>query len=62
MRVESVNAGSAQLLKIGARTISTGIRKCPVGRGYVGALGLVGDVVADEKNHGGREKREPEWE
>jgi hypothetical protein len=53
MRVESVNAGRAELMKIGARTISTGIRKAPVERGYVGLLGLVGDVVVDVENHGG---------
>lgn len=53
MEVVSVNAGSAELMKIGARTVSTGIRKAPVERGHVGLLGLAGDVVADEKNHGG---------
>ena len=53
MEVVSVNSGSAELMKIGARTISTGIRKRPVERGHVGALGLVGDVVADTENHGG---------
>ena len=53
MRVVSVNAGRAELMKIGARTVSTGIRKGPVERGHVGALGLAGDVVADEENHGG---------
>src|ERR671910_3334824 len=53
MRVVSVNAGRAEPMKIGARTVSTGIRKGPVERGYVGALGLAGDVVADEENHGG---------
>lgn len=40
-------------MRIGARTVSTGIRKGPVERGHVGALGLAGDVVADEENHGG---------
>jgi len=40
-------------MRIGARTVSTGIRKGPVERGYAGALGLAGDVVADEENHGG---------
>ena len=40
-------------MKIGARTVETGIRKAPVERGYVGALGLAGDVVADEQHHGG---------
>jgi len=53
VEVVSVNAGSAELMKIGARTVSTGIRKAPVERGHVGVLGLAGDVVADEKNHGG---------
>ena len=53
MRVVSVNAGRAELMKIGARTVSTGIRKAPVERGHVGALGLAGDVVADEEHHGG---------
>ena len=53
MQVDSVNAGSAELMKIGARTISTGIRKAPVERGHVGTLGLVGDVVVDKEDHGG---------
>jgi MOSC domain-containing protein YiiM len=53
VKVVSVNAGRSELMKIGARTITTGIRKAPVERGYAGALGLVGDVVADEQNHGG---------
>jgi MOSC domain-containing protein YiiM len=53
MEVISVNAGRSELMKIGARTVETGIRKAPVERGHVGALGLAGDVVADEENHGG---------
>lgn len=53
MRVDSVNAGRAELMKIGARTVSTGIRKAPVERGHVGTLGLAGDVVADVEHHGG---------
>jgi len=53
VNVVSVNAGRAELMKIGARTVSTGIRKGPVERGYVGSFGLAGDVVADEENHGG---------
>jgi MOSC domain-containing protein YiiM len=53
MQVDSVNAGRAEPMKIGARTISTGIRKGPVERGRIGTLGLVGDVVADVENHGG---------
>ena len=53
MRVDSVNAGRAELMKLGARMVSTGIRKAPVERGHLGTLGLVGDVVADVENHGG---------
>jgi len=53
MRVVSVNAGRAELMKIGSRTVSTGIRKASVDRGHVGALGLAGDVVADKEHHGG---------
>jgi MOSC domain-containing protein YiiM len=53
MQVDSVNAGRAELMNLGTRTVSTGIRKAPVERGYVGTLGLVGDVVADTENHGG---------
>ena len=53
MRLVSVNAGRSELMRIGARTVETGIRKAPVERGHVGALGLAGDVVADVENHGG---------
>ncbi|MDX6437833.1 MAG: hypothetical protein QOF45_416 [Gaiellaceae bacterium] len=53
MRVDSVNVGRAEPMKIGVRRVSTGIRKAPVERGHVGTLGLAGDVVADEENHGG---------
>ena len=53
MEVVSVNAGRAELMKIGARTVETGIRKAPVERGFLGTLGLAGDVVADKENHGG---------
>jgi len=53
VHIVSVNAGRAEAMKIGARTVTTGIRKGPVERGYVGPLGLAGDVVADVENHGG---------
>jgi MOSC domain-containing protein YiiM len=52
----SVNAGRAELMNLGPRTVRTGIRKAPVGRGRVTALGLEGDTVADEENHGGRDQ------
>ena len=53
MRVDSVNAGREELMDLGRRTVTTGIRKTPVERGYVDTLGLVDDVVADKKHHGG---------
>jgi len=53
LKLISVNAGRPELMRIGARTVETGIRKTPVERGHVGALGLAGDVVADHENHGG---------
>ena len=53
MKLVSVNAGRSEPMRIGARTVETGIRKAPVERGHVGALGLAGDVVADTENHGG---------
>jgi len=56
MKLLSVNAGSEELMTIGARTVATGIRKAPVERGQIGLLGLAGDVVADEKHHGGRDQ------
>jgi MOSC domain-containing protein YiiM len=53
VKVVSVNAGRTELMRIGARTVETGIRKTEIGRGHVHALGLAGDVVADQENHGG---------
>ena len=53
MKLISVNAGRSELMQIGARTVESGIRKAPVERGHVGPLGLAGDVVADQENHGG---------
>jgi MOSC domain-containing protein YiiM len=53
IRVESVNVGRREVLQVGARRVPTGIDKRNVGRARIGALGLDGDVVADEENHGG---------
>ena len=53
MKLVSVNAGRSELMRLGARTVETGIRKGPVVRGHVSTLGLAGDVVADEETHGG---------
>jgi MOSC domain-containing protein YiiM len=54
VHVESVNAAhDVDVLQVGSRRVETGIRKLPVTRGRIGPLGLEGDVVADEENHGG---------
>jgi MOSC domain-containing protein YiiM len=53
MQLESVNLGRRQTIDLGTRLVDTGIDKRPVERAFVGRLGLVGDVVADQKHHGG---------
>jgi MOSC domain-containing protein YiiM len=53
MRVTSVNLGAAEDIRVGSRTVSTGIRKLPVACARIHALGLVGDTVSDGENHGG---------
>ncbi|HWH04893.1 MAG TPA: MOSC domain-containing protein [Gaiellaceae bacterium] len=54
MRVESVNvAHDPRVVQVGAREVSTGIAKVPVPSAWVGALGVGGDVVADQDAHGG---------
>jgi MOSC domain-containing protein YiiM len=45
--------GRSQTIVLGARSVETGIRKLAIDRAFVGRLGLVGDTVADQKNHGG---------
>ena len=45
-RLLSVNVGAARLLRVGGRTVLSGIRKSPVdGPVAVGALGLAGDEL-----------------
>jgi len=56
VKVVAVNAGRAEQLEVGARTVETGIRKASVERGRVERLGLVGDVVADVEHHGGADQ------
>ncbi|HZG34546.1 MAG TPA: MOSC domain-containing protein [Gaiellaceae bacterium] len=57
MIVESVNAAhDSRVLRVGAREVTTGIAKLPVGRARIGVLGLEGDVVADQENHGGADQ------
>jgi MOSC domain-containing protein YiiM len=53
VHVEAVNLGRRETIRLGARSVDTGIDKRPVERVFVGRLGLVGDVVADQENHGG---------
>ena len=56
-RLLSVNVGAARLLRVGHRTVLSGIRKSPVdGPVAVGALGLAGDEQADLNVHGGLQK------
>ena len=56
-RLLSVNIGAARLLRVGGRTVLSGIRKSPVdGPVAVGALGLAGDEQADLNVHGGLQK------
>ncbi|PNY82516.1 MOSC domain-containing protein [Deinococcus koreensis] len=53
-RVESVNVAQPSSLQVGARTITTGIRKRAVsGRVAVTAAGLAGDHVLNRRHHGG---------
>ena len=57
MKVMSVNVGSAQRIRAGARTVMSAIGKRPVaGRVAVLPLGLVGDEQADLSVHGGVSK------
>lgn len=56
-RLLSVNIGAARLLRVGGRTVLSGIRKSPVdGPVAAGALGLAGDEQADLNVHGGLQK------
>ena len=53
MRLEAINLGRRQTITLGRRRVETGIDKRLVERARIEPLGLVGDVVADEENHGG---------
>jgi MOSC domain-containing protein YiiM len=53
MRLEAVNLGRRETITLGRRQVDTGIAKRPFERARIEPLGLAGDVVADEKNHGG---------
>ena len=54
MKLASVNLGTGQLIAVGGRKIRTGIHKQPTLEPVsIGKLGLIGDEVSDEINHGG---------
>ena len=54
MKLVSLNLGTGQLIAVGERQIRTGIHKQPTLEPVrIGKLGLAGDEVSDEINHGG---------
>jgi MOSC domain-containing protein YiiM len=54
MKLLSINLGTGQLIAVGDRRIRTGIHKQPTLEPVkIGRLGLTGDEVSDEINHGG---------
>jgi MOSC domain-containing protein YiiM len=54
MKLISLNLGTGQLIAVGERKIRTGIHKQPTLEPVqIGKLGLAGDEVSDEINHGG---------
>ena len=54
LKLASVNLGTGQLIAVGERKIRTGIHKQPTLEPVqIGKLGLAGDEVSDEINHGG---------
>lgn len=57
MHIQSINLGTAQRLRIGERSILTGIGKAAVHHPVpVGVLGLAGDEQVDLSIHGGLQK------
>ena len=54
MKLVSLNLGMGQVITVGERQIRTGINKQPTLESVrIGRLGLTGDEVSDEINHGG---------
>lgn len=57
LRIDSLNIGSARAIRIGGRSVLTGIGKTAVsGAVAVARLGLAGDEQADLSVHGGLDK------
>ncbi len=53
MQVISVNVGSRETVRTGAREAETGIRKHPVPSAHIGTGGVAGDTIVNETHHGG---------
>ncbi|MFQ5609154.1 MAG: MOSC domain-containing protein [Woeseiaceae bacterium] len=57
IRIVSVNAGSAETISLGNRSMTTGINKLGIeGRIRVSEAGLESDVICDRKHHGGADQ------
>ena len=57
MKITSVNVGRVKTVRVADQNIRTGIQKLPVsGPVAVDALGLEGDVVCNQRHHGGVDK------
>ena len=57
MRIASINAGSAETISLGNRSMTTGINKIGVGgRVRITASGLDGDIICNEEHHGGADQ------
>lgn len=53
MHLIAINIGSGSQLKIGARVTLSGIDKTSVPTATIAPLGVTGDLVANQKHHGG---------
>jgi MOSC domain-containing protein YiiM len=56
MHVVSVQVGSAQVLDLGSRSVTTGIDKQAVDQVALERAGVTGDAVVNTKHHGGRDQ------
>ena len=57
IRIDTVNIGSAEKIRFGAREFITGIVKRPAASSVtIDAAGLANDVICDEEHHGGNDQ------
>ncbi|MBW4506422.1 MAG: MOSC domain-containing protein [Scytonematopsis contorta HA4267-MV1] len=57
MHITSINVGKQKNIQIGNKEVTTGIFKYPVEeRVTINTDGIIGDVVADTKHHGGKDQ------